>query len=60
MSGANLMSRYVLARENNVLRLDFRREPDSPGPRFPGGAALRSDSRLNDAVEACAAASNAA
>ena len=34
-------NRYVIARERNVVRVDFRREPDPPAPKFPGAAALR-------------------
>jgi len=26
---------------NNVLHVDFRREPDPPAPKFPGAGALR-------------------
>lgn len=36
-----LADRYVIAREDNVVRVDFRREPDPPAPQFPGAAALR-------------------
>lgn len=38
------VTRYVLAREHNVLRIDFRRRPDPPAPKFPGAAALRTAS----------------
>ena len=31
----------VIARDRNVLRVDFRRDPDPPAPRFPGAGALR-------------------
>ncbi len=31
----------VIARDRNVVRVDFNREPDPPAPRFPGAAALR-------------------
>jgi hypothetical protein len=34
--------RYVIARENNVLRVNFERNTDPPGPQFPGAGALRS------------------
>jgi hypothetical protein len=45
-------SRYVIARENNVLRVDFRCEPDPPAPRFPGAAAIRNlTGRLADAFQ---------
>jgi hypothetical protein len=32
--------RFVLARENNVVLVDFSR-PDPPGPVFPGAGGLR-------------------
>ncbi len=32
---------YVIRRENNVLEVDFSREPDPPAPRFPGASGLR-------------------
>lgn len=38
---ANVIDRYVVARENNVLRVDFNRDPDPPSPWFPGAGALR-------------------
>ena len=38
-------NRYVIARERNVVRVDFRREPDPPAPKFPGAAALRQETR---------------
>jgi hypothetical protein len=31
---------YVVARDQNVLLVDFRR-PDPPAPKFPGAGALR-------------------
>ncbi len=33
--------RYVIRRENNVLQVDFSRDPDPPAPRFPGASGLR-------------------
>ena len=33
--------RFIIARERNAVRVDFRREPDPPSPKFPGAAALR-------------------
>jgi hypothetical protein len=33
--------RRVIAREHNVLRVDFQKDPDPPAPRFPGAAAMR-------------------
>lgn len=34
-------SRFIISRENNVLRVDFSRDPDPPAPKFPGAGALR-------------------
>jgi hypothetical protein len=47
-----ISNRYVIARERNVVRVDFRREPDPPAPKFPGAAALRTGARLEQSVEA--------
>ena len=33
--------RFVIGRENNVVRVDFSRDPDPPAPRFPGASGLR-------------------
>ena len=33
--------RLVLARESNVVRVDFERDPEPPAPLFPGAGALR-------------------
>ena len=35
------LDRYVIARERNVVRVDFRREPDPPAPKFPGACARK-------------------
>ena len=35
------LSRFVIGRENNVVRVDFSRDPDPPAPRFPGASGLR-------------------
>jgi hypothetical protein len=41
---------YVIARESNVVRVDFSRDPDPPAPCFPGANGLRlSDSAHDDA-----------
>ena len=37
----SVRSPYVIARESNIVRVDFRRRPDPPAPKFPGAAALR-------------------
>ena len=37
-----VINRYVVARDRNVVRVDFiRRDPDPPAPKFPDAAALR-------------------
>lgn len=33
--------RYIIARDDNVVLVDFRHEPDPPAPTFPGAGALR-------------------
>jgi hypothetical protein len=33
--------RLIVSRENNVLRVDFNRDPDPPAPKFSGAAGLR-------------------
>jgi len=40
-SGLGPAARFVLGRENNVVRVDFRHEPDPPAPKFPGAGAMR-------------------
>jgi hypothetical protein len=41
MPGVGFAERYVIARESNVVRVDFARRPDPPAPRFPGASGLR-------------------
>jgi hypothetical protein len=41
MPGVGFAERYVIARESNVVRVDFARRPDPPAPRFPGAGGLR-------------------
>jgi hypothetical protein len=59
------INRFVICRENNVVRVDFSREPDPPAPRFPGASGLReigdestSATKNISAVALSAAASN--
>ncbi len=43
-TGVSMLStvdRYVIARESNVVRVDFSRDPDPPAPCFPGASGLR-------------------
>ena len=35
------VDRYVIARESNIIRVDFSRGPDPPAPCFPGANSLR-------------------
>jgi hypothetical protein len=37
-----MSDRYVIAQENNVLRVNFERSTDPPNPQFPSAGALRS------------------
>ena len=38
-----VLDRYVIEQECNVIRVNFRREPDPPAPKFPGAGALRNE-----------------
>ena len=40
---AGLVNGCIIARESNVVRVDFGRRPEPPAPRFPGAGALRGD-----------------
>jgi hypothetical protein len=40
-----LRKRTIIARESNIVRVDFRRQPDPPAPKFPGAGALRQEIR---------------
>jgi hypothetical protein len=37
----SIVDRHVIARERNVVRVDFRRDPDPPSPYFPGALGAR-------------------
>ena len=55
MKTMDCIDRYVIARESNVLRVDFHREPDQPPqrfPRFPGAGALRHQAAFSESVDA--------
>jgi hypothetical protein len=49
---ATMIDRYVIGREYNVVRVDFSRRPDPPGPTFPGAGALRSCAALLQPADA--------
>lgn len=38
---ANQLDRYVIGRDQNVVRVNFARDPEPPTPPFPGAGALR-------------------
>jgi hypothetical protein len=57
---ATMIDRYVIGRERNVVRVDFSRKPDPPGPTFPGAGALRSCAALHLADAAAASLSHRA
>ena len=40
----------VVGREHNVVRVDFRRDPDPPAPKFPGSGALRAEHTLREII----------
>jgi hypothetical protein len=48
----SVVDRHVIARESNVLRVDFRRDPDPPAPCFPGANGLRLSDTERDGAEA--------
>jgi hypothetical protein len=52
---ATVIDRYVIGRERNIVRVDFSRKPEPPGPTFPGAGALRSCAGLFQSVNAAAA-----
>jgi hypothetical protein len=52
MHTMDFVDRYVIARESNVVRVNFRLEPDPPAPRFPGAGALRPQDRFSESVDA--------
>jgi hypothetical protein len=38
---ASHLDRYVIGREQNVVRVNFAPDPEPPTPPFPGAGALR-------------------
>ena len=47
----SIVERHVIARESNVVRVDFSREPDPPAPCFPGANGLRLSDTNRDGEE---------
>ena len=48
----SVVDRHVIARESNIVRVDFSREPDPPTPCFPGANGLRLCDSETDGAEA--------
>jgi hypothetical protein len=46
----SVIDRHVIARESNVVRVDFSRDPDPPAPCFPGANGLRPNGTESDGV----------
>ena len=46
----SVVDRHVIARESNIIRVDFSREPDPPTPCFPGANGLRLSGTETDGV----------
>ena len=44
-------SAYVVERDSNIVRVDFRRKPDPPAPKFPGAGALHEAPPMSDGAE---------
>jgi hypothetical protein len=45
------VDRFVVARNGNVLRVDFHRKPEPPPPPFPGAGAMRSAGEFSNRSE---------
>ena len=52
----SIVDRHVIARESNVVRVDFKRDPDPPAPHFPGAIGLRLSPCERDEGETATAA----
>jgi hypothetical protein len=51
----SIVDRHVIARESNVVRVDFSRDSDPPAPRFPDANGLRVSDTGRDRAD-CAGA----
>jgi len=49
---SSVIERHVIARESNVVCVDFSRDPDPPAPCFPGANGLRLSDAERDGVGA--------
>src|ERR1700730_15635538 len=57
MQPSHIWNRYVIARESNVVRVDFARGSDPPKPQFPGAGALRIQYQDRESADTCGPAS---
>ncbi len=48
MRTMGVFGRYIVGRDDNVVHVDFKHEPDPPTPTFPGAGSLRIAAVLND------------
>jgi hypothetical protein len=53
-------NRFVIGRDNNVVRVDFGRDPDPPAPTFPGANGLREVRDVDIGVVAVALSADSA
>ena len=54
MRTMDVVDRYIVGRDDNVVHVDFEREPDPPTPTFPGAGSLRVAAVLSDVTAAIA------
>jgi hypothetical protein len=52
MAMSSVIERHIIARESNVVRVDFSRDPDPPAPCFPGANGLRLSDAERDGASA--------
>ena len=54
MRTMDVVDRYIVGRDDNVVHVDFGHEPDPPTPTFPGAGSLRVAAVLSDGAAAIA------
>lgn len=52
MRTMGVVGRYIVGRDDNIVHVDFEREPDPPTPTFPGAGSLRAAAVLSDVTTA--------
>jgi hypothetical protein len=50
----DVVDRYIVGRDDNIVHVDFGHEPDPPTPTFPGAGSLRVAAVLSDLSAAIA------